>query len=134
MCPVSRACGQETHARQHISSVYSTFSYMEDNSCQQEYDWSVWLPSICKLGLISSLIGSPCSCGTTTPSQKTRPQLVHITTHSQRIILFYALMRLTRYAQTLPSGVVVKASTSRAEDTGFESCLRRDFSGVKSYQ
>ena len=27
-----------------------------------------------------------------------------------------------------------KASTSIAEDPGFESCLRRDFFGVKSYQ
>ena len=31
-------------------------------------------------------------------------------------------------------GLVVKASTSRAEDPGFESRLRQDFSGVKSYQ
>ena len=31
-------------------------------------------------------------------------------------------------------GLVVKASTSRAEDPGFESRLRRDFSGAESYQ
>ena len=31
-------------------------------------------------------------------------------------------------------GLVVKASASRAEGPGFESCLRRDFFGVKSYQ
>ena len=31
-------------------------------------------------------------------------------------------------------GSVVKASASRAEDPGFESRLRRDFSGVESYQ
>ena len=31
-------------------------------------------------------------------------------------------------------GRVVKASASRAEDPGFESRLRRDFSGVESYQ
>ena len=31
-------------------------------------------------------------------------------------------------------GLVVKASASRAEDPGFESCLRRDFFGVESYQ
>ena len=30
--------------------------------------------------------------------------------------------------------LVVKASASRAEDPGFESCLCRDFSGVESYQ
>ena len=30
--------------------------------------------------------------------------------------------------------LVVKASASRAEDPGFESRLRRDFSGVESYQ
>ena len=30
--------------------------------------------------------------------------------------------------------LVVKASTSRAEDPGFESRFRRDFSGVESYQ
>ena len=32
------------------------------------------------------------------------------------------------------AGLVVKASASRAEDPGFESGLRRDFSGVESYQ
>ena len=31
-------------------------------------------------------------------------------------------------------GLVVKASASRAEDPGFESCLRRDFFWVESYQ
>ena len=31
-------------------------------------------------------------------------------------------------------GLVVKASTSRAEDPEFKSRLRRDFSGVESYQ
>ena len=31
-------------------------------------------------------------------------------------------------------GSVVKASTSREEDPGFESRLRRDFSGVESHQ
>ena len=31
-------------------------------------------------------------------------------------------------------GLVVKASISRAEDPGFESYLRRDFSGVESHQ
>ena len=31
-------------------------------------------------------------------------------------------------------GLVVKASASRAEDLGFESRLRWDFSGVESYQ
>ena len=31
-------------------------------------------------------------------------------------------------------GLVVKASASRAEGPGFESRLRRDFSGVESYQ
>ena len=31
-------------------------------------------------------------------------------------------------------GLVVKAPASRVEDPGFESLLRRDFSGVESYQ
>ena len=31
-------------------------------------------------------------------------------------------------------GLVAKASASRAEDPGFESCLRRDFPVVESYQ
>ena len=31
-------------------------------------------------------------------------------------------------------GLVVKASTSRAKDPGFESRLSSDFSGVESYQ
>ena len=30
-------------------------------------------------------------------------------------------------------GLVVKASSSRVEDSGFESRLRQDFSGVESY-
>ena len=33
-----------------------------------------------------------------------------------------------------PGGLEVKASASRTEDPGFESRLRRDFSGVESYQ
>ena len=32
------------------------------------------------------------------------------------------------------AGLVAKASTSRADGPGFESRLRRDFSGVESYQ
>ena len=32
------------------------------------------------------------------------------------------------------TGLVVKASASRAEDPGFESRLRRDFFGVESYR
>ena len=31
-------------------------------------------------------------------------------------------------------GLVVRASASRAEGPGFESCLRQDFFGVESYQ
>ena len=31
-------------------------------------------------------------------------------------------------------GIVVKASDSKAEDPGLESRLRRDFSGIESYQ
>ena len=31
-------------------------------------------------------------------------------------------------------GLVVTASASRAKDPRFESCLRRDFSGVESFQ
>ena len=31
-------------------------------------------------------------------------------------------------------GLVVKASASRTEGPGFESCLRRDFFGAESYQ
>ena len=38
-----------------------------------------------------------------------------------------------QYANRLV-GLVVKASTSRAEDPGFESRWRRDFFGFESYQ
>ena len=38
---------------------------------------------------------------------------------------------LSRYCLV---GLVVKASSSREEEPGFESRLRRDFSGVESYQ
>ena len=44
---------------------------------------------------------------------------------------------LTNLLTPLPDrlvGLVVKASTSRAEGPGFESRLRRDFFGVESYQ
>ena len=39
---------------------------MEDNSSESEYAWSVWLLSLYKSVLISSLIGSPWFCGATT--------------------------------------------------------------------
>ena len=49
-----------------------------------------------------------------------------------------ATMMVTSYVAFTCSfatvGLVVKESASRAEDTGFESHLRRDFSGVESYQ
>ena len=41
---------------------------------------------------------------------------------------------LTPLPQHRLVGLVVKASASRAEDSGFESRLRRDFSGIESYQ
>ena len=41
-------------------------------------------------------------------------------------VIFHTVDRLV--------GLVVKASTSRAEDPGFESRFRRDFSEVESYQ
>ena len=44
-------------------------------------------------------------------------QLNHLTIQADRLV-----------------GLVVKASTSRAEDPGFESRMRRDFFGVKSYE
>ena len=42
--------------------------------------------------------------------------------------------RLELYAMYCLAGQVVKASASGAEDPGFESRLRRDFSGVDSDQ
>ena len=42
--------------------------------------------------------------------------------------------RLTSAPMDCLVGLVVKASASRAEGPGFESRLRRDFFGVKSYQ
>ena len=47
---------------------------------------------------------------------------------SVRIVLLLLLL-LDRLV-----GLVVKASASWAEEPGFESCLRQDFSGVGSYQ
>ena len=43
----------------------------------------------------------------------------------------FAMQFVTMRPPRWPSG---KASASRAEDPGFESRLRRDFSGVESYQ
>ena len=48
-------------------------------------------------------------------------------THRHMLTILPELWRPPR----LPSG---KASASRAEDPGFESCLRQDFFGVESYQ
>ena len=55
------------------------------------------------------------------------------------LLLLFALYSLLSRAQGTVKrdrlvGTVVKASASRAKDPGFESCLRRDFSGVESYQ
>ena len=47
-----------------------------------------------------------------------------------------AVLMLTHVSPLLDRlvGLVVKASASGVEDPGFESCLRRDFFGVESYQ
>ena len=65
--------------------------------------------------------------------QVCRPQGGHLTTTTTRSTsvdppwLSFSSQRPPRW----PSG---KVSASRAEDTGFESRLRRDFFGVESYQ
>ena len=46
----------------------------------------------------------------------------------------YSVNRSLYVLYNLLVGLVVKASASRTEDPGFESRLRRDFSGVESYQ
>ena len=49
-------------------------------------------------------------------------------------VLFFVFCLLTLQRFHCLVGLVVKASTSRAEDPGFESCLHRDFFwGVESY-
>ena len=52
------------------------------------------------------------------------------------IVMMKATMRMIMIVPSTHclAGPVVKASASRAEDPGFESRLRRDFSGVESYQ
>ena len=59
-----------------------------------------------------------------------RTKQFHFDMHRQCRI---ALGGVAHYSVILPSivGLVVKASASRAEDPGFESRLRRDFSGVE---
>ena len=64
----------------------------------------------------------------------------------RKLVLFSLIHSLLSYILVLVSdsdflvgvhrlfGPVVKVSASRAEDPGFESRLRRDFSGVESYQ
>ena len=54
-------------------------------------------------------------------------------------VYFFSLSLLVQfYFSTCPVdcliGLVVKASTLRAEDPGFKSRLQRDFFGVESYQ
>ena len=51
--------------------------------------------------------------------------------HTPAVIHVTATDIITEYRL---AGLVVKASASGAEDPGFESSLRRDFSGVESYQ
>ena len=46
----------------------------------------------------------------------------------------YACRCMFLYLWWPPRCLVVKVSTSRAEDSGFESCLCRDFLGVEPYQ
>ena len=48
-------------------------------------------------------------------------------------LCFAGIVYATQFDDRLV-GLVVKVSASRAEDPGFESRLRRDFSGVESYQ
>ena len=50
------------------------------------------------------------------------------------IIIVLCINDLTTIVTDRLVGLVVTASASRAEDTGFESRLRRDFSGVESHQ
>ena len=52
--------------------------------------------------------------------------------HSSLLSVAFLLMLLVFLDHLF--GLVVKASASRAEGPGFESRLRRDFSGVESYQ
>ena len=52
-------------------------------------------------------------------------------------MLSWRLKHIQQSTHSIPAGcvsLVVKASTSRAEDPGFISCLRWNFSGVESYQ
>ena len=58
----------------------------------------------------------------------------------RKLVLLSLIRSLLSYILVLVSdsdflvGLVVKASASRVEDPVFESRLRRDFSGVESYQ
>ena len=54
--------------------------------------------------------------------------------HYDAILSRNWLMETARCLSDRLVGLVVKVSASRAEDPGFESRLRRDFFGVKSYQ
>ena len=63
------------------------------------------------------------------PTPHTREyQPIHI-----RIVQFHHSRPIPQHKYRLV-GLVVKASTLRAQDSRFESRLRRDFSGVESYQ
>ena len=48
--------------------------------------------------------------------------------------IYYTPTATSSFFENRLAGPVVKASASRAEDPGFESRLRRDFSGVEAYQ
>ena len=57
--------------------------------------------------------------------------------HKQLVMLHISHLNPAIEAHHSPDrlvGLVVKVSAPRAEDPGFESRLRRDFSGVESYQ
>ena len=99
----------------------------------------------------------PAHCYSTLPKKNpSDAPMALISSHSTQTLLKFNHLKLTlkmvivciytpsvatlfRSADMFPTcdrlvGLVVKASASREEDPGFESRLRRDFSGVESYQ
>ena len=55
-----------------------------------------------------------------------------VSTDSFRILFLICIVGSSSFDRLV--GLVVKASSSRAEDPGYESRLRRDFFGYESYQ
>ena len=115
MCHVWRACTLETHARQHISKVLSSFPYMEDNSSQRDElgqsdfnPFESWGFSCLWLAVHGFVVWQ-------LKAKKARASIdKHDDTFSAHLF-FYALMRITNYAHVAICRTILKHCMQRRD-------------------